>query len=166
MASIDENKQVWDTTYDWSQAGDEWSSGWGSPRAQWEGCILPRIFPFLGGRILEIAPGHGRWTQFLEAQCASLIGIDLASSCVEHCKKRFKDYVNLEFQVNDGLALPMVDDASIDFAFSFDSLVQLSPMRSLAMLVNLRGCSNPAELRLSIIPIWVPCDVRYCYGTR
>jgi ubiquinone/menaquinone biosynthesis C-methylase UbiE len=123
MASIDENKQIWDTTYDWSQAGDEWSSGWGSPRAQWEGCILPRIFPFLGGRILEIAPGHGRWTQFLEAQCASLIGIDLASSCVEHCKKRFKDYVNLEFQVNDGLALPMVDDASIDFAFSFDSLV-------------------------------------------
>jgi SAM-dependent methyltransferase len=123
MPSIDENKQSWDTAYDWPQAGDEWSASWGSPRAQWEGCILPRIFPFLRGRILEIAPGHGRWTQFLLAQCASLIGIDLAPSCVEHCKKRFRDYANLEFKVNDGLMLPMVDDASIDFAFSFDSLV-------------------------------------------
>jgi ubiquinone/menaquinone biosynthesis C-methylase UbiE len=123
MPSIDENKQTWDTAYDWPQAGDEWSGSWGSPRAQWEGCLLPRIFPFLRGRILEIAPGRGRWTQFLQAHCASLIGIDLAPSCVEHCKQRFRDDANLEFKVNDGLMLPMVDDASIDFAFSFDSLV-------------------------------------------
>src|SRR5579862_2434811 len=123
MASIDENKYLWDKVYDWSQAGDEWSGGWGSPRAQWEGCLRPRIFPFLRGRILEIAPGHGRWTQFLRRHCTSLVGIDLAPSCVEICKLRFKDYENLEFKVNDGHTLPMVDDASIDFAFSFDSLV-------------------------------------------
>jgi ubiquinone/menaquinone biosynthesis C-methylase UbiE len=123
MPSIDENKQIWDTAYDWSRSGDEWSGCWGSPRAQWEGCLLPRIFPFLGGRILEIGPGRGRWTQFVQAHCESLIGIDLAPSCVEQCKQRFKDYANLDFKVNDGLMLPMVDDASIDFAFSFDSLV-------------------------------------------
>jgi SAM-dependent methyltransferase len=123
MPSIDENKQSWGTTYDWSQAGDEWSRTWGTPRAQWDGCILPRIFPFLRGRILEIAPGHGRWTQFLQAYCTSLIGIDLASSCVEQCKQRFKDQANLEFEANDGRMLPMVDSVSIDFAFSFDSLV-------------------------------------------
>jgi len=123
MASIDENKQKWGTAYDWPQAGDEWSEWWGSPRAQWEGCLFPRVFPFLGGRILEIAPGHGRWTQFLQAHCTSLIGIDLAPSCVEQCKQRFREHANLEFKVNNGLMLPMVDNASIDFAFSFDSLV-------------------------------------------
>ena len=123
MPSIAENRQTWDTAYEWPQAGDEWSGSWGSPRAQWEGCLLPRIFPFLRGRILEIAPGRGRWTQFLQVHCASLIGIDLAPSCVEHCKQRFRDHANLEFKVNDGLLLPMVADASIDFAFSFDSLV-------------------------------------------
>jgi SAM-dependent methyltransferase len=125
MGSIDENKQEWDTAYGWPQAGDEWSRFWGSPRAQWEGCLLPRIFPFLRGRSLEIAPGRGRWTQFLKAHCESLIGIDLAPSCVEQCKQRFKDDVNLEFEVNDGLMLPMVDDTSIDFVFSFDSLVHV-----------------------------------------
>ena len=123
MPSIEENKQIWETTYDWSRRGDEWSGCWGSPRAQWLGCLLPRVFPFLGGRILEIGPGYGRWTQFLEAHCESLIGIDLAPSCVEQCEQRFRDCGNLAFKLNDGLRFPMVDDASIDFAFSFDSLV-------------------------------------------
>lgn len=123
MPSIQENKQIWETNYDWSRGGDEWSGCWGSPRAQWVGCLLPRIFPFLGGRILEIGPGYGRWTQFLKAHCESLVGIDLAPSCVEQCEQRFRDCGNLEFKFNDGLRFPMVDDASIDFAFSFDSLV-------------------------------------------
>jgi ubiquinone/menaquinone biosynthesis C-methylase UbiE len=123
MPSIDENKRSWETEYDWPQGGDEWSGYWGSPRAQWEGCLSPRIFPFLSGRILEIAPGHGRWTQFLQTCCTSLIGIDLVPSAVKQCQQRFEGHANLEFQVNDGLTLPMVADASIDFAFSFDSLV-------------------------------------------
>jgi ubiquinone/menaquinone biosynthesis C-methylase UbiE len=123
MPTIDENKRSWETEYDWPQRGDEWSEDWGSPRAQWEGCLFPRIFPFLRGRVLEIAPGHGRWTQFLQAHCTSLIGIDLVPSAVKQCQQRFIDHANLEFQVNDGLTLPMVDDVSIDFAFSFDSLV-------------------------------------------
>jgi ubiquinone/menaquinone biosynthesis C-methylase UbiE len=123
MPTIKENKQTWGASYDWSHAGDEWSESWGSAPAQWDGCLLPRIFPFLGGRILEIAPGRGRWTQFLHAQCTSLVGIDLAASCVEYCNKRFKGHRNLEFKVNDGLTLAIVEDASIDFVFSFDSLV-------------------------------------------
>ena len=123
MPSISENRQDWDEAYAWPQHGDEWSECWGTAYAQWVGCLLPRVFPFLKGRILEIAPGHGRWTQFLQAHCASLIGIDLAQSCVERCTERFGHYPNLEFRVNDGLTFPMIENGSIDFAFSFDSLV-------------------------------------------
>jgi len=123
MPSIFENRQKWDGLYDWSLEGDEWSEYWGTAHAQWIGCLLPRVSPLLKGRILEIAPGHGRWTQFLLAHCTSLIGIDLAPSCVERCNKRFGQYPNLEFKVNDGLTFPMIEDRSIDFAFSFDSLV-------------------------------------------
>jgi SAM-dependent methyltransferase len=123
MPSIDENKRTWEKTYDWAQAGDEWSADWGSARAQWDGCLFPRVFPFLNGRILEIGTGFGRWTQFLQAHCTSLIGVDLSSSCIAHCTERFRDHANVRFEVNDGLKLPGVDDASIDFAFSFDSLV-------------------------------------------
>jgi ubiquinone/menaquinone biosynthesis C-methylase UbiE len=123
MPSISENRQLWDGPYRWSQQGDEWSEYWGTAHAQWVGCLLPRVSPFLKGRILEIAPGHGRWTQFLQAHCTSLIGIDLAPTCIEKCNERFARYPNLEFKVNDGLSFPMVEDGSIDFAFSFDSLV-------------------------------------------
>jgi SAM-dependent methyltransferase len=123
MASITENEQEWGGANRWPQEGDEWSECWGSAQAQWSGCLLPRIFPFLGGRILEIAPGHGRWTQFLQAHCSSLIGIDLAQACVDRCRERFRESPHLEFDVNDGLTFPMIEGGSIDFAFSFDSLV-------------------------------------------
>jgi SAM-dependent methyltransferase len=122
MPSISKNKQMWND-YDWSNKGDEWSEWWGAAQTQWVGCLLPRVFPFLRGRILEIAPGNGRWTQFLQAHCTSLIGVDLTPACVERCTERFAEYPNLEFRANDGLTLPMVENGSIDFAFSFDSLV-------------------------------------------
>src|SRR6516164_3249345 len=108
MASIEENRQVWETTYDWPKEGDEWSAHWGSPGAQCEGCIFPRIFPFLKGRILEIAPGYGRWTQFLREQCSSLIGVDLAATCVNECRSKFKGDPRLHFEVGDGRTIPMV----------------------------------------------------------
>jgi ubiquinone/menaquinone biosynthesis C-methylase UbiE len=122
MPSIAENKRIW-TIHDWSNGGDEWSEQWGTAQAQWISCIHPRIFPFLKGRVLEIAPGYGRWTQFLTERCSELIGVDLVENCDEHCRRRFSHVRHLTFEVNDGLTLPMVQDASIDFAFSFDSLV-------------------------------------------
>jgi len=123
MGSICENKKMWDGGYGWPLEGDEWSEPWGTAHAQWFGCLFPRVFPFLKGRILEIAPGHGRWTQFLQVHCTSLIGIDLAQACIERCAERFRNNPNLEFKVNDGLTFPMIEEGSIDFAFSFDSLV-------------------------------------------
>jgi SAM-dependent methyltransferase len=120
---ISENRQFWDSAEAWSQDGEEWSAWWGTSHAQWSGCLLPRIFPFLNGRILEIGPGRGRWTRFLQSYCSSLIGIDLSQTCVERCIERFSCNPHLQFQANDGLTLPMIESASIDFAFSFDSLV-------------------------------------------
>ena len=98
---------------------------WGSARAQWHGCILPRIFPLLRGRVLEIAPCHGRWTQFLLDHAESMIAVDLSTECIAYCRERFRHAPALEFSANDGLTLPTLADRSIDFAFSFDSLVHV-----------------------------------------
>ena len=97
MPSITENREHWGGTYDWPEDGGEWSDPWGGAEAQWYGCLLPRIFPFLGGRILEIAPGLGRWTQVLQGHCTSLIGVDLAQSCVGRCQERFREDPKLAF---------------------------------------------------------------------
>lgn len=72
MAKVDENAAFW-AEYDWANAGEEWSDGWGGSQAQWHGVILPRIARFLpAGSMLEIAPGHGRWTRYLREHCESL----------------------------------------------------------------------------------------------
>ena len=143
MSTVAKNKEFWGREYDWPTSGDEWSENWGTPQAQWTGVLLPRVFPFLKGRILEIAPGHGRWTQFLADSCDSLIGIDLAPSCVEHCRIRFAGRPGLEFHANDGLTFPMVSSDSIDFAFSFDSLVHAESDVVSSYLRELRRVLKP-----------------------
>jgi SAM-dependent methyltransferase len=75
--------------------------------------------------VLEIAPGFGRWTVYLADLCERYIGVDLSARCVDACRRRFADVEHAEFHVGDGRSLAAVDDDSIDFTFSFDSLVHV-----------------------------------------
>jgi hypothetical protein len=110
--------------YGWKDAGEEWSEPWGTSAAQWHGAILPRIRECLpAGTILEIAPGFGRWTNYLREHCNQLWIVDRVEECIEACRKRFADDRRLSYFVNDGRSLSMFPDSSIDFVFSFDSLV-------------------------------------------
>jgi len=124
MGDIEQLRQVFGKTWDWSTAGEEWSSWWGGTPALWYGALLPRIHSFVPtGTILEIAPGFGRWTQYLVDVADRLILVDLAPNCIDHCRERFAGRRNVEYHVNDGRSLSMVEDNSIDFIFSWDSLV-------------------------------------------
>jgi SAM-dependent methyltransferase len=126
MADTRKNREIWQTTWDWSERGDEWSAWWGGTDALWYGALLPRVHAFMPtGTILEIAPGFGRWTQFLRNLCDHLVVVDLAERCIEHCRERFAEDTHIEYHVNDGRSLDMLEDGSIDFAFSFDSLVHV-----------------------------------------
>jgi SAM-dependent methyltransferase len=126
MADVEHNLAIWSSDWDWSQRGDEWSWWWGDTAALWTGVLLPRIHAFVPtGSILEIAPGYGRWTQFLKDLCTQLTIVDLTQGCIDHCRERFADATNIDYHVNDGRSLDMVEDGSIDFAFSFDSLVHV-----------------------------------------
>jgi SAM-dependent methyltransferase len=126
MAEVEEHSAVWDGDWDWGERGDEWSRWWGGTPALWHGALLPRIHAFVPApTILEIAPGFGRWSQFLRHLCDRLLLVDLAERCIEHCRQRFDGDPSIEFHVNDGRSLPMVADRSVDFAFSFDSLVHV-----------------------------------------
>jgi hypothetical protein len=110
--------------YDWKDAGEEWSAPWGTSSAQWFGAILPRIRDCLPAEtILEIAPGFGRWTHYLKDHCRDLWIVDRIDECIEACRQRFAADSHVRCYVNDGRSLSMIPDASIDFAFSFDSLV-------------------------------------------
>lgn len=119
------NRSFW-ARYQWPQNGDEWSLAFGGTEAMWTGMILPRIRPFVPCQhILEIAPGHGRCTQYLRRMCRRLTIVDIVPECIEACRRRFGDDKRMVFAVNDGRSLDMVRDSSIDFAFTWDSLVHV-----------------------------------------
>ena len=124
MPSLNENTDRWSGSYEWADAGEEWSRAWGGSEAQWFGSILPRLHAFVpAGTILEVAPGYGRWTRFLRPLCRRMVLVDLSERCIGACRERFGDEESIDYHVNDGRSLEMVTDGSIDLAFSFDSLV-------------------------------------------
>jgi ubiquinone/menaquinone biosynthesis C-methylase UbiE len=124
MPTIEENLKVWGENYDWTHGGEEWSSSWGRTGFLWWGTLFPRIQAFVPtSTILEIAPGFGRMTYYLKDLCTNLTVIDIAERCIEACKQRFSSCSHITYHINDGKTLAMIPDRSVDFVFSFDSLV-------------------------------------------
>ncbi|HEV2842160.1 MAG TPA: class I SAM-dependent methyltransferase [Chthoniobacterales bacterium] len=126
--------------YEWIQAGEEWSEPWGGSEPQWFGSILPRIEAGLpANTILEIASGFGRWSYYLKEHCSRLHLVDPATECIEACRRRFASDPRVNCHVNDGRSLEMIPDGSIDFVFSFDSLVHVKRETVEAYLAQLAG---------------------------
>ena len=130
MPSTDWNK-TWDKSYDWSRGGDEWTGQaeyCGQPCDDWKRSLLETFAqPNLTQTsvALEVAPGRGRWTEFLVANAAKVHLFDLNDSCIEACRQRFADVDHVTYCVNDGSSLPGVDAASVDFVWSYDSFVHM-----------------------------------------
>jgi SAM-dependent methyltransferase len=126
MPDIKWNDELWGCTYDWTDSGEEWSARWGGSEAQWFGALFPRLHRLLpASRILEIAPGYGRWSRYLIPACSGYLGIDLSAACVDACRTRFRGAPHALFLQNDGRSLNAAPDGSFDFIFSFDSLVHV-----------------------------------------
>ena len=124
MPDLTWNARQWGGDYEWPEAGEEWSEPWGGSEAQWFGSLYPRLHRFLPAqKILEIAPGHGRWTRFLIPASNEYLGVDLNQSCVDICKERFKSDPRASFVANNGVSLDAAEDGTYDVVFSFDSLV-------------------------------------------
>ena len=153
MPSLEWNKERWGKEHDWSAHGDEWSYSFGSASVHWYAFMLPRIHRFLpdatsDSRIVEIAPGHGRWTQFLLMHCKKLAAYDVTEECISYCNRRFTEQVargTVEFHLNDGLTLSETDN-SVDFAFSFDSLVHVERNVVQSYLHQVRKCLKPGAV--------------------
>jgi len=124
MPDLQWNRDTWDRVYDWHTSGEEWSTPWGTSRAQWFATILPRVGTFLpAGSVLEIGPGFGRFTQFLLPSAGVFFGVDISEKCVRACSERFSGSTHAQFLQNDGQSLQCVAGSSFDLVFSYDTLV-------------------------------------------
>jgi SAM-dependent methyltransferase len=123
MPSLEWNLNWFGLEAAWEDHGEEWSQWFGDSDLLWHGVIRPRIRHSLPAAVgVEIACGHGRCTRFLAAECEQLIAIDLSQEILDVCAGRLSDLDNVTYRVTDGMTLP-VEDGSVDFVFSWDSLV-------------------------------------------
>ena len=121
--NIDEQR-FWNNNDVWLDNGHEWSKPFGTTENLWNKEIFDSIKEFRGKKILEIAPGFGRITQFLSILASELIVIDLNPLCIEKTKEKLGHHV-LAYLTNDGKTLTGVRDNSQDLVFSFDSFVHM-----------------------------------------
>jgi ubiquinone/menaquinone biosynthesis C-methylase UbiE len=123
LPTIEQNLAVWDAEYDWTFRGEEWSLAWGGAEQEWNASIAPRLRRFLPAKsVLEIGSGFGRWTAFLKDSATELALVDMSAKCLDACRERFGTSGPIRYLMTDGRSLPVADQ-SIDFVFSFDSLV-------------------------------------------
>jgi SAM-dependent methyltransferase len=124
MPDLDAIRHAWNHEAGWLAGGAEWSGPWGGTDSLWWGTLLPRLHTFLPADVvLELGPGEGRWSGYLRRLSGRLILVDVAEHCVEACRRAFDGDPGVSCHLGDGASLPMVGDRSVDFVFSFDSLV-------------------------------------------
>jgi SAM-dependent methyltransferase len=121
--NIDEQRS-WNNDSMWTEGGHEWSKSFGTTENLWNTHIFDDVKEFRGKKILEIAPGHGRMTQFLSILASELIVVDLNENCILKTKEKMGHHV-LAYFVNNGNDLPGIRDNSQDLVFSFDSFVHI-----------------------------------------
>jgi SAM-dependent methyltransferase len=119
--NIDEQR-AWNDPNMWTEGGHEWSKSFGTTENLWNKFIFDDIKDFRSKKILEIAPGYGRWTQFLSILASELLVVDLNPTCIEKTKEKLGHHV-LAYFVNNGNDLPRVRNNTQDLVFSFDSFV-------------------------------------------
>ena len=91
----------------------------------WLASIYPRISKFLPTKnVVEIGSGHGRVARILHAFSTNqLVLFDIVDECVSVCEKKFESSSKTICRKTNGNALEGVADNSVDFIFSFYSLV-------------------------------------------
>src|SRR4051794_31847992 len=130
--TVDQNREIWGERHAWPSDGDEWSGSaafCGQPYEDWKQSLVDTFLtPYVGPdtHVLEIAPGHGRWSVHFVGTAAHVDLVDLSPSCIDFCKERFAGASGVDYHVNDGTTLP-VKDATVDFVWSFDSFVHMAP---------------------------------------
>lgn len=150
--TVEENLEKWDRVHSWAEDGDEWKGQaalCGVPYEQWKHSLVDHlIVPYVGDDdvVLEVGSGHGRWTErILACPCSRLVIVDLSPNCLEFCRNRFSD-PRLETFQTPGDKLPPDCTASVDFVWSYDSLVHVSAPQFRNYLMEISRVLKPGGL--------------------
>ena len=108
--------------------------------------VPPRfIAPYVGPETvaLEIGAGGGRWTRYLLA-AREVIAVDLNREFFPYIEGRYPEARGkIRFYETSGYELDGIDDASVDFVFSFGTFVHIDPDGIDAYLAQIHRVLRP-----------------------
>ncbi len=89
--------------------------------------LLDPYLPPYADAGLEIGPGGGRLTALLIPRTATLHLAEPSKAMLRHLRRRFGDAPSLRYYLTDGMALPPLPLASLDYAIALDVFVHFEP---------------------------------------
>jgi len=131
-SNVAANRDRWDEDHTWAKDGDEWSGQaklCGVPYEDWKASLVAHLIkPYVSSvsEIIEVAPGHGRWSEYLISVGSFVTLVDIAPGCLKHCMGRFGTAANVDYFLTDGTRLPHHATGRIDFIWSYDSFVHMT----------------------------------------
>ena len=130
--SVDNNLAQWDHCDAWAREGDEWDGQarvCGVPYDAWKTGIVARYRPLFAGAgtILEIGPGHGRWSDVFIEHAGVLVLCDISPNCLDACRHRLAGRGRLRTHLTDAADLPADLTRAVDAVWSYDCLVHVGP---------------------------------------
>jgi len=99
-----------------------------------------------GTAILEIGPGAGRWTEFLQPLAKDLYVVDVSARAIDVCRKRFSSATNIKYFINRNACLEFIPDKTIDAIWSFDVFVHINPKITDAYLSEFKRVLIPGGI--------------------
>jgi SAM-dependent methyltransferase len=92
-------------------------------KSQWNTYIQPVLRGANMRCVLDLACGHGRFSELLAPLSERLIVADANETCIAATRERLKAFSNVDYIVTDGFSLDEVPDATVTFIFCFDAMV-------------------------------------------
>jgi glycosyltransferase involved in cell wall biosynthesis/ubiquinone/menaquinone biosynthesis C-methylase UbiE len=116
--------RIWENR-DWTSYGEERNASEDWKMSVVDEIMYRNITP--GGTILEVGPGAGRWSEYLQKIARHLILVDISDRCISICRERFIACQNISYHTTSGSNLEFIPDESVDFIWSFDVFVVINP---------------------------------------
>jgi SAM-dependent methyltransferase len=146
--TVRDNLAQWDARDPWTCDGDGWDGqarACGVPYADWKSGLMARYLPLFPrqGTMLEIGPGHGRWSEFLIGHAGMLVLCDIAPNCLDACRQRLAGRGRLRTHLSQAADLPPDLTAAVDGVWSFDCLVHVAPAECRRYLAEIARVLRP-----------------------
>ncbi len=148
MGSIAWNRQTWENPGNWPSDGDGWTfhARWSSsPYETWKASVVDWfLHPYVSPEadVVEIGPGHGRWSEYFVGHARSVTLVDVSASCIEACRERLGERPEVHMLLNDGRSLSL-HSASADLIWSFGTFVHIDAQDIDAYLAEFKRVLRP-----------------------